>query len=219
MIGCHGGEKVAVVTADDGLLACPTHSWKTAPSATRKVKFGEACGGIERAACTAKCDVGDAAACTEAGVALGHEQVNYREQLRLYTRACDLGDLLGCTNLGTTLRFDSPEWAPKKPNPTCAAGLFELTCEAGEPNGCGELGYAYLDGEGRPRDRAKAVAAFKRGCVDIKSEDQVVALSSGMVCELFLENVDGGKLGAVDPAVVQAAEARLCELGRCRHGK
>jgi hypothetical protein len=209
-------DKVAAASADDGLLPCPAHSWKT-PPAPRKVGFGDACRGLDQAGCAAKCDAGDAFACTEAGVALGHEQTNYREQLRLYTRACDLGDLLGCTNLGTTVRFDSPEWSPKKPNPRCAADLFEVTCGAGEPNGCGELAFAHLDGEGRPKNLAKAIVAFEHGCVDVKLDDPIVAASAGMVCALFLDNVDDGKLGTVDPALVQAAEARLCELGRCRH--
>lgn len=226
VFGCHHDDKVTAVRDDKvaaapasgSLLECPAHRWKT-PPAPRKVGFGEACRGLDPAACTAKCDAGDAFACTEAGVALGHEKKSYREQLRLYARACDLGDLLGCTNLGTTVRFDSAEWSPKKPNPGCAADLFEVTCAAGEPNGCGELAFAYIDGEGRPRDTAKAVAAFKRGCVDVKLDDPIVAQSAGMVCALFFENVDGGKLGTVDPAVVKAADARLCELGSCRQGK
>ena len=218
VIGCHHDEKVAAVHADDTLLPCPAHSWKT-PPAPSKLPFGEACRGLDQTACAAKCDAGNSTACTEAGVALGSQKTNYREQLRLYTRACELGDLLGCTNLGTTVRFDSPEWSPKKPNPACAADLFELTCAAGEPNGCGELGYAYADGEGRPRDLAKAIAAFKHGCVEVKLDDPIVAQSAVFECELFLSTVDDGKLGTVDPAVVQAANARMCELGHCRHGK
>jgi TPR repeat protein len=215
VLGCHHD---AAPRPDDTLLACPTHSWKS-PPAPSKVAFGEACANLDHAACTAKCDAGNALACTEAGTELGMQKTNYREQLRLYTRACDLGDLLGCTNLGTTVRFDSPEWNPKKPNLACAADLFELTCTAGEPNGCGELGFAYADGEGRPRDVAKAVAAFKHGCVDVKLDDPVVAKSAGFVCDLFLGSVDDGKLGTVDPAIVQAAESRMCELGHCRHSK
>jgi hypothetical protein len=60
--------------------------------------------------------------------------------------------------------------------------------------------------------------AFERGCVDAKL-DPMIAQSASRVCALFLETVDGGKLGTVDPAVIQAAEARMCELGHCRHGK
>jgi TPR repeat protein len=218
VIGCHHEDKVASSKPDDSLLPCPAHSWKT-PPALPKVAFGDACRGLDQAACTAKCEAGNAAACTEAGTRLGHEGTSYREQLRLYTHACELGDLLGCTNLGTTVRFDSPEWSPKKPNLACAADLFELTCAAGEPNGCGELGFAYADGEGRPRDLAKAIAAFKRGCVDVKLGDPVVAQSAGMVCGLFLDSVEGGKLGTVDPAMVKAAVARTCEVGRCRDAR
>jgi TPR repeat protein len=213
VIGCQHDKP-----ATDNLLACPTHSWKT-PPAPSNVAFGDACRGLDPTACTARCDAGDAIACTEAGVDLGNAKKNYREQLRLYTRACDLGYLLGCTNLGTTVRADSPEWSPKKPNPACAADLFELTCAAGEPNGCGELGFAYADGEGRPRDLAKAVAAFKHGCVDARLDDPIIAQSASLECALFVDTVDSGKLGTVDPAVVAAADARLCELGHCRHAK
>jgi hypothetical protein len=217
VIGCHHDDKIAAAHPDDSLLPCPAHSWKT-PLAPSKTAFDDACRGLDRAACTASCDAGNALACTVTGIELGRDKQNYREQLRLYTRACELGDLLGCTNLGTTVRVDTPEWSPKKPNLACAADLFELTCAAGEPNGCGELGFAYADGEGRPRDLAKAVAAFKRGCVDAKLDDPIIALSAGFVCGLFLDSVDGGKLGTVDPAVVRAAETRMCELGHCRHG-
>src|SRR5579862_5261355 len=101
VIGCHHDDKIAVGHSDDHLLPCPVHSWKT-PPAPSKVAFGDACRGFDQPACTAKCEAGNAVACTEAGTALGSEKTNYREQLRLYTRACELGDLLGCTNLGTT---------------------------------------------------------------------------------------------------------------------
>ena len=211
VISCHHD-------ADDTLLPCPAHSWKT-PPAPSKVQFGDACRGLDHAACTAKCDAGDPVACTEAGVELGSAHTSYREQLRLYTRACELGDMLGCTNLGATVRFDSPEWSPKKPNLACAADLFELTCAAGEPNGCGELGFAYADAEGRPRDLGKAVAAFKRGCLDIKLDTPVIAQSAAIACSQLLENIDSGKLGTTDPAMLQAVDARLCELGHCRHDK
>jgi len=212
VIACHHDDKPS--HPDATLVACPVHSWKTpTPS---KVMFGNACNGIDAAACTAKCEAGDPVACTEAGVALGRQNTNYREQLRLYAKACELGYLLGCTNLGTTVRADVPEWSPKKPNLACAADLFELTCTAGEPNGCGELGFAYIDGAGRTHDLAKAVAAFKRGCVDVKLDDQVIAQSAEIECGLFLDTVESGKLGVVDPAIVKAAEARTCELGHCR---
>jgi TPR repeat protein len=185
---------------------------------TSKVAYGDACHALSQGDCVAKCEAGDAVACAEAGASLAMDQRDYRAQLHLYTRSCNLGYMLGCTNLGATVMVDTPEWKPKQPNLACAGELFELTCDAKEANGCAMLGTAYIEGKARPKDLAKALAAYKRGCLDapLRPSEPGDLPSVQFACESLLDAHDHGTLGTVDPAIIAAAESRMCELGHCR---
>ena len=198
------------------IAPCPAHRWTTPPAFSGPL-FNDACRGMAPGACQAQCDQGVGMACVKLAVDLGIRHQDNPRQLELFARACDLGSLLGCTNLAATVSNEEPEW---RPNPACGTPLFRAVCDAaGEPNACAMLGHAYVEGFGVPRDPARALAAFERGC-DRAHADETTPYGSrdgvAMACEGLLDASDHGQLGAVPRLVLVNARELVCEIAGVR---
>ena len=78
--------------------------------------------------------------------------------LERYSQACDQGWLAGCGYLGVAfVTQQKPDFAQSK-------GLWERACAGGHGQSCSNLGLLYNNGDGVPRDRARALSYLKQAC-------------------------------------------------------
>lgn len=158
------------------------------------------------AACEQACDRGSAGACVAAGIKRHASLGGSGLALRDFARACRLGNVLGCTNYGATLLLGERD--PQAS--ACAARLFSLACDHSEANGCAMLGWAYIRGEGVPRDREKALGALLRGCRPSLTHTGGVV----MACQQLIELMQASH--SADPLVkrvIQRAHRIACNAG------
>jgi len=150
--------------------------------------------------CARACDRGDAAACQEHAVAIDKGGETYDEDAhRLYAKACELGIAISCTNFAADL------WqANDDVSLACAQRIFERTCAADEPWGCGMLGRVLIDDEDATRaDRARARTMLERAC------DRVGSFS----CRVLAMELETGKLGSYKRSQIRKLLTRACETG------
>lgn len=117
------------------------------------------------------CNVDYALACSTLGdMFLAHEAVatrpNQNAELAaeaIYERACRLGDQRGCVKQGELLLAGVPVANVTTAAPRAIA-ILQRACDRGEPSGCIALGQATWDGNGVPKDPARATVLFRQAC-------------------------------------------------------
>ncbi|MCC6216456.1 MAG: cation:proton antiporter [Polyangiaceae bacterium] len=98
-----------------------------------------------------------------------------------------------------------PAPAPAAPPPHAApkaeaASAYQRACDLGSPRGCNDLGVMLLDGDGVPRDPARAVVLFRNAC----------ELGLPMACANLGHALEHGLGGAVDVAGAAQIYERAC---------
>ena len=79
--------------------------------------------------------------------------------LATYQMACDNGWMAGCGRLGYAyLVEEQPRDA------TRARALFDKACAGGNAQACSNLGLMHNNGDGVPKDRARALGYLKQAC-------------------------------------------------------
>lgn len=109
------------------------------------------------------CDLGNAAACNNIGLA--HESGsgiprNYDQAMLAFERACSGGFAEGCSNLGTL--YEHGLGVPV--NLGDAQRAYSQACRRGSALGCSNLGVLYAEGHGMPADEATASRLFAEAC-------------------------------------------------------
>jgi hypothetical protein len=94
----------------------------------------------------------------------------------LFTMACARGMAAGCTNRGAGVRNaaylnDLLREQPKARQEACTARSFDVACRNGDSWGCFMHGQAAQNGEGIPRDVARARASYRRACALTEGRD------------------------------------------------
>jgi TPR repeat protein len=150
--------------------------------------------------CARACGRGDAAACEEHAVAIDKGGETYDEEAhRLYQKACELGVAIACTNFAADL-WTTSDYASL----ACAQRIFQKTCDADEPWGCGMLGRMLIEDDDATRaDRARARAMLERAC------DRLGSFS----CRVLAMELEGGNLGPYKRSQTRKLRARACATG------
>ncbi|MCX5741614.1 MAG: hypothetical protein NT062_03840 [Proteobacteria bacterium] len=155
---------------------------------------------VDNAACRDDCMTkNDASACMSRATTLERDPAQREEANAMFIRACELGTTAGCTNYAGFL------WANNKANAAsaCALALFEKTCSARDPFGCGMLGRMRVDTAATPDDLAKGRATLEGSCDAL----------GGFPCRVLALELESTKLGAFDPAQIGVLLARACGGG------
>jgi hypothetical protein len=109
------------------------------------------------------CELGSAAGCALAGLALctgGALPADCGRGVALLERACAAGQADGCFNAGVA-------WARGKPGlqkQARAADLFDKACALGDAMGCYRLAFQFEHGLGRPADAQQTQALLRKAC-------------------------------------------------------
>lgn len=148
------------------------------------------------------CDLGNPRGCYDLGVAHHDGAGVARDEARaraLFERACDGGYAAACLNLGVAFeRSGDPSEL------TAAAERYARACAADDVEvirlACFNLALLHANGLGVPRDRARAVAWFTRGCDHDDSKS---------CTQLALALADGAGVDA-DPVAAVALLERTC---------
>jgi TPR repeat protein len=119
------------------------------------------CADISTAACERACDEGDATACVEVAYAIEQDPASEPKAQRMYARACALGHHNACTNRAAFLYHNT---SSSVGDHSCAARIFQATCESGEPFGCGMYSLAQFEGVGVTKDADAALVHAGRTC-------------------------------------------------------
>jgi TPR repeat protein len=151
------------------------------------------------AKCERACGRGDAAACQEHAAAIDKGGETYDEAHWLYGKACELGVAISCTNYAADLWL-TDDYALL----ACAQRIFQKTCDADEPWGCGMLGRMLIDDDDATRaDRARARIMLERAC------DRVGSFS----CRVLAMELETGRVGPYKRSQIRKLLARACETG------
>jgi hypothetical protein len=148
--------------------------------------------------CEAKCTDGVADACMIHAYAV---QRDGGDAAPLYARACKLGLAVGCTNYGAWLWLGNIPVPPA--NEICARRLFEASCRAREPFGCGMVGRMMAENARTPAEQEAARRHFDATC----------NVYGAMSCRMYALHLERGQLGEVNRATVRALLLRACESG------
>ena len=149
------------------------------------------------------CELGNDIACQNLGVAyaFGHGVArDLREAINLLRETC--GRTPGaCRQLGVLL--SRPEHVGH-PDHHAARSYFQRACDAGDFDGCGDLAYAYWEGQGAPRDESRAA----------ELDDHACRGGAAVSCRrLGARYHDGGATIARDRQQARAYFHRACQLG------
>src|SRR5512138_1810084 len=153
----------------------------------------------------AGCEIGDAAACSDAAVlyAIGRGVAQSDERAAaLARRACEQASAIACSNQGALLADGVARPNDGESRDALDARivrLFRAACDAGVPEGCANLGTALEAGKLVPRDPRGAARAQRRAC------DAGLALACHRLAALVKERPD-----AAPDLTVTALEARAC---------
>jgi hypothetical protein len=161
-------------------------------------------------ACGDACARGDAVACYVRGNELVSEAARPDVADALFLRACRAGLAIGCTNYAAGL------WshAGHADNP-CALRLFEKTCAADEPWGCGMLGRLIVDAAAPPgTDSSHPTPAQS---AELKRGREILERSCEKLghfpCRCLALEIEYGRFGASDPEAVRKLLERACATG------
>ena len=158
--------------------------------------------------CRDACFAGDAPSCVERGYRVQQVKGRDEEATLLFLRGCEYGHASGCTNYAAAL------WASSEVDQVreCARRIFDATCKARDPFGCGMLGRMMLEAAEEPGEIALGRRVLEDGCKDL----------GGFACRALALHLESGKLGPADPKRVKELLARACDTGdedACDHDK
>jgi len=149
--------------------------------------------------CLDACSKGDASSCYERAVQLELGKTESRsENASLFRRACELGHASGCTNYAASLWVEPADASDL----ACAQRLFQASCAARDPFGCGMVGRMLVD-SGRPADIERGRKVLETSCDELR----------GFVCRALALELESGSLGAYDPPA-----SSHCSSARVRAG-
>jgi len=120
------------------------------------------------------------------------------ENASLFRRACELGHASGCTNYAASLWVEPADASDL----ACAQRLFQASCAARDPFGCGMVGRMLVD-SGRPADIERGRKVLETSCDELR----------GFVCRALALELESGSLGAYDPARIKPLLERACAGG------
>jgi TPR repeat protein len=110
----------------------------------------------------AHCDAaGTPVACAAAGVWLLTKDPSDATIVTVLEKACDGEEQWGCATLATLHRAGL---GGLEADPDQAEILAEVACEAGFLQSCRDLGAAFINGDGVPKDAKKGLAWARKGC-------------------------------------------------------
>jgi hypothetical protein len=156
-----------------------------------------ACG--EGPACSEACRRGDGLACYARATELEGAGQGSAETAAMHLQACRSGLAIACTNYAASL------WAKDGGDVACAKRIFNKTCVAEEPWGCGMLGRIIVE-DAAPADRSEL--AIGRGILERSCKRL-----GQFPCRVLALEVERGKFGPSDPATVQRLLERACGTG------
>ncbi len=110
------------------------------------------------------CELGFADGCADAGVNFlkGYGTTNDpTKAYELLVKACTAKSGLGCYNLAVVVRDGK---AGAEANRPLAVTTFQKACDYDYAGGCNDLGLAYYNGNGAPKDLARAFEIFTKAC-------------------------------------------------------
>lgn len=147
--------------------------------------------------CEARCDAGDAMACSATGYFVEIGDGVPKDPTRaaaLYTRGCIGGDGRGCGNLGVLLDLGSGV----ERDVAQALVQYRRGCRVGDGASCLNLGIHQATGDGMGVDRERALKNYAQAC----------ALGEPRGCNLL-----GAEQEASDPAAAVGRYGQGCEGG------
>jgi TPR repeat protein len=148
-------------------------------------------------ACEESCRGGDPNACFARGRL--HQVAGDAEAADLFFElACERGSMLGCTNRAAGILLAAP------PTDDCLARVFERTCAAGEPWGCGMLGVVLVQGWGVPRDAERGRRVLTEACT---------ATEHPYACSELANALEQGLFGTRDPRTARRYRELACRGG------
>jgi hypothetical protein len=153
----------------------------------------------KRLSCERDCEANDANGCFAHAIKLQGDGDDHAA-IRYFGRTCQLGSSIGCTNLGAT------RWALGADagiTTTCMSRLFDASCAARDPWGCGMKGRFLSEHAKTDADRAAARAHFDRVCNDL----------GDVTCRMFALHLEKKQLGTWSPQLSRALMLRACETG------
>jgi TPR repeat protein/predicted Ser/Thr protein kinase len=109
------------------------------------------------------CNLGNAHACTQAGLAYRNGRGTERDDataVKFYERGCNGGDAFACADLG---QMYSGGLGVTRDDAR-AVSLYQKGCDGNAPAGCYFLGVMSRDGRAVPHDEARALSLFTKGC-------------------------------------------------------
>lgn len=118
-----------------------------------------ACQPTDASDCEAQCSKGDASSCDRFGtlVLAGKQGSPDRAKAQAaFEKACNAGYANGCTNLGVSLMIGKDVAGAKT--------ALDKACLRGSPRACNIVGTMALSGQGGPKDAARALRYFVKGC-------------------------------------------------------
>jgi TPR repeat protein len=169
---------------------------------------------------TRACDAGDGGSCQELATRYRSGAGVTRDPVRaaaLYQRVCDL-DPGSCTEFANLLmRGEGVER-----NPGRAVKLFEEPCRLRDSDACVQIGLAYRDGNGVPRDTAAALKQLGDICRFETAAGcrEACDLGDGEACMRAASKIESGSTGPSNAADADALYERAAQLleGECSRG-
>ena len=117
---------------------------------------------------TKACKLGEAElGCIELGHAYEHGSgvpKSSKQAVEFYIKGCNLGDLSGCREAGDVYSWRAFADSDAGEDYARAATFYVRACDGGEDLSCDDLGDLYRDGNGVPKDLAKAKFYYSRAC-------------------------------------------------------
>jgi TPR repeat protein len=184
------------------------------------------------------CEHGFADGCADAGVNFLKGYGTTADPTKAYellVKACTAKSGLGCYNLAVVVRDGKAGTDADRP---LAVTIFQKACDYDYAGGCNDLGLAYHNGNGAPKDLARAFEIFTKACslaaktcrnlanayerghgvaVDLPRARQLYDKACGAghaaACNVLGIFKDEGVGGPKDPAGSRAAFKQACDGG------
>lgn len=155
--------------------------------------------GQDSTECRDACLSGDASSCLSRAYTVQTDSATEGEAILLFHHACVLGSAIGCTNYAASLWASDPDAIRL----ACARKIFEMTCAAKEPWGCGMVGRLLLEHSERPESVSAGKAKLEESCSAL----------GGFPCRVLAKHLEAGTLGPHPPGRIQELLRLACDGG------